>query len=73
MLKLVATLGLASVVGVSADIPMHCAIQDVVGTWKLYLGALKDHNECEDGVSDNCDYAIPQCGHEIPNTWVSMA
>lgn len=53
----------AFVVGVSADLPLHCLIQDVVGRWKFKRGA----------ASVGVPSKIRSCGHATPNNAVSMA
>lgn len=49
-----------------ADLPVHCLLQDVAGEWDFFVGPAQ-----QPAFSDMAA-GIPQCGHHIPNTVLSM-
>jgi len=50
----------------AADLPVHCLLQDVAGEWDFMVGPPQ-----APAFSDMAA-GIPQCGHHIPNTVLSM-
>lgn len=49
-----------------ADLPVHCLLQDVVGEWEIHVGPAVEV------PFPDMQGAIPQCGHHIPNSALSM-
>lgn len=49
-----------------ADLPLHCLLQDVVGSWEIHVGPAVEVPFA--GMHG----AIPKCGHHIPNNALSM-
>lgn len=50
----------------TADLPVHCLLQDVAGEWDFMVGPPQKP------AFDDMVAGIPQCGHHIPNTVLSM-
>eukprot|EP00421_Protoceratium_reticulatum_P017005 CAMPEP_0168389218 /NCGR_PEP_ID=MMETSP0228-20121227/16853_1 /TAXON_ID=133427 /ORGANISM="Protoceratium reticulatum, Strain CCCM 535 (=CCMP 1889)" /LENGTH=210 /DNA_ID=CAMNT_0008402489 /DNA_START=70 /DNA_END=699 /DNA_ORIENTATION=- len=45
----------------TADLPIHCTLQDVAGDWVFYLSPAQP-----------VDHKIPECGHSTPNSVSAM-
>lgn len=58
--KMLSFLLLVAILPCSADLPIHCLSQDVVGDWEFFAGITTQQT-------------LPSCGHLQPNTASSMA